>query len=191
MKTRVRSPTRSARPPWRGRAGQAAPSARRVGLPGRLMLAMERLQRCAPARFALLASNTAFVISSTNSGMPSVRSMMSCRMFAGSALLPMTRSIIASDFALCQPIKCEGGHMRPSDPGRLELWPKRHDQEHAKCRLSCQRCDRTVRGLSGRSNAHPQRSSATDFGATGRRVCETSASSVLCLRCCGVSSSVG
>ena len=45
-------------------------------------------------RTALSASSTALVISSTNSGMPSVRSMMSCRMFAGSALLPTTRSIM-------------------------------------------------------------------------------------------------
>ena len=41
------------------------------------------------------ASSTALVISSTNSGMPSVRSMMSCRTLAGSDLSPMTRSIIA------------------------------------------------------------------------------------------------
>ena len=42
------------------------------------------------------ASSTAFVISSTNSGMPSVRSMMSCRMFAGSGLLPTTPSMMAA-----------------------------------------------------------------------------------------------
>ena len=42
------------------------------------------------------ASNTAFVISSTNSGMPSVRSIMSCLSLSGSGLLPVTRSIIAA-----------------------------------------------------------------------------------------------
>jgi hypothetical protein len=42
------------------------------------------------------ASSTALVISSTNRGMPSVRSMMSCRVFAGSNLLPITPSIIAA-----------------------------------------------------------------------------------------------
>ena len=39
------------------------------------------------------ASKTAFVISSTNNGMPSVRSIMSFLMSAGSSLLPTTRSI--------------------------------------------------------------------------------------------------
>ena len=37
-----------------------------------------------------------------------------------------------ADFALRQPIDGEGGHMRPSDPGRLELRPERHDQQHAE-----------------------------------------------------------
>jgi len=50
------------------------------------------VRRAAPS---LSASSTAFVVSSTNRGMPSVRSMMSCLMLAGSALLPTTRSIIA------------------------------------------------------------------------------------------------
>ena len=36
---------------------------------------------------SLSASSTAFVISSTNSGMPSVRSMMSCRILAGNELV--------------------------------------------------------------------------------------------------------
>jgi hypothetical protein len=42
------------------------------------------------------ASNTAFVISSTNSGMPSVRLIMSCLVLSSSALLPVTRSMIAA-----------------------------------------------------------------------------------------------
>ena len=49
-----------------------------------------------PSRFALLsASNTAFVISSTKSGMPSVRSAMSRLTLAGSGLLPATRIVVA------------------------------------------------------------------------------------------------
>ena len=44
---------------------------------------------------SLSASSTALVISSTNSGMPSVRSMMSRRILAGRSLLPTTRSIMA------------------------------------------------------------------------------------------------
>ena len=50
--------------------------------------------RC--ASLSLSASSTAFVISSTKRGMPSVRSMMSCRIFAGMSLLPITPSITAS-----------------------------------------------------------------------------------------------
>jgi hypothetical protein len=38
---------------------------------------------------SVCASSTALVISSTNRGMPSVRAIMSCRMFAGRSLLPM------------------------------------------------------------------------------------------------------
>ena len=49
---------------------------------------------------SLSASSTAFVISSTNNGMPSVRSIMSCLMLAGSSLLPVTRVDHGADFAL-------------------------------------------------------------------------------------------
>ena len=62
----------------------------------------ERQRRSAALSPSLPASSTALVISSTNRGMPSVRSMMSCRMFAGSSLLPTTRSIMALDVALRQ-----------------------------------------------------------------------------------------
>src|SRR5215471_19094164 len=37
-----------------------------------------------------------------------------------------------ADFALCQSIDGNGGHVRPSDPRRLELWPEREDQQHAE-----------------------------------------------------------
>ena len=66
--------------------------------------------------------------------MPSVRSMMSCRMFAGSELVADDAVDHGVDFALRQPIDGEGGHVRPSDPGRLEFRPERHDQQHAKTR---------------------------------------------------------
>src|SRR6516164_3809021 len=79
------------------------------------------------------ASSTALVISSTNRGMPSVRSMMSCRTFAGSSLLPMTRST-----------------------AREVL-------------VSYLQYDRRVRDLLDQSNAHPQKSSTMDFGATRLR----------------------
>ena len=95
-RTLAQSPLRSVPPPWPRRADRAAPSARRAGLrephkQGRGTAAAVR--SAAPS---LPASSTAFVISSTNSGMPSVRSMMSCRMFAGRSLLPATRSIMAA-----------------------------------------------------------------------------------------------
>ena len=47
------------------------------------------------AAVSLPASTTALVISSTNKGIPSVRSMMSCRMLADGSLLPTMRSIMA------------------------------------------------------------------------------------------------
>ena len=67
-----------------------------AGLPGPPSAGdgMAATVRCAAP--SLSASSTALVISSTNRGMPSVRSMMSCRMLAGRSLLPTTRSIIAS-----------------------------------------------------------------------------------------------
>jgi hypothetical protein len=56
--------------------------------------------------------------------MPSVRSMMSCR-------IPCREELIASDpvdhrihFAPHQPIEGEGGDMRLSNPRRLELRPE-------------------------------------------------------------------
>ena len=38
------------------------------------------------------------------------------------------------DFALGQPIEGVGGHVRPPNPRRFELWPERRDQQHAKTR---------------------------------------------------------
>ena len=45
---------------------------------------------------SLSASSTAFVISSTNSGMPSVRSIMSCLISRVAACCPMTLSMMAA-----------------------------------------------------------------------------------------------
>jgi hypothetical protein len=39
-----------------------------------------------------------------------------------------------TNLALWQSTKRKGGHVRSPDPGRLELWPKRHDQQHAEGR---------------------------------------------------------
>ena len=97
-RTRARSPPRSAPPPLPARADRAGPSARHAGsqgppAPGRNAAAVRR------ASLSLPASRTAFVISSTNRGMPSARSTMSWRMLAGSGLPPAIWSTIASNFA--------------------------------------------------------------------------------------------
>jgi hypothetical protein len=63
---------------------------------GATLLPFEGTYENAPAAPPLSASSTTFVISSTNRGMPSLRSMISCRMFAGIGSLPATPSIIAS-----------------------------------------------------------------------------------------------
>ena len=76
---------------------------------------------------SLSASNTAFVISSTKSGMPSVRSMMSCRMFGGSSLFPVTLSMMAAISRSAEPIECESGNVRPPNPRRVKLRSIRDD----------------------------------------------------------------
>src|SRR5262249_41657675 len=55
-----------------------------------------RWSGCEPAAPSPLASKTAFAISSTNSGTPSVRSIMSRLMLSDRELFPVTQSIIAS-----------------------------------------------------------------------------------------------
>ena len=60
-----------------------------------------------------------------------MRSMMSCLTFAGKR--PVTNDPVDHrvDFAPRQPIECEGGDVRLSDPRRLELRPKGYDQQGA------------------------------------------------------------
>ena len=77
------------------------------------------------------ASSTALVISSTNSGTPSVRLIMPpyiCwkHLVADDAVDHRT------DFALSQSIDSEGRHIGAPNPGRLKFGPERHDQQHAK-----------------------------------------------------------
>ena len=57
---------------------------------------MEPQQRSAGPSPSLSASSTAFVISSTNRGMPSVRSTISAITSAGSSLLPTRRSMMVA-----------------------------------------------------------------------------------------------
>jgi hypothetical protein len=131
-KTPARSPRRSAPPPWLGpsRSSRAISEACRLaGPPGRRRN-RRGVRRASPSPSA---SSTALVISSTNSGMPSVRSTMSCRMFR-QRLVADDAVDHGVDFALRQPIEGQRGHMRPPDPRRLEFRPERHDQQHAKAR---------------------------------------------------------
>ena len=81
--------------PSRSRAGRAAIS-EACKLAGTAKAEDGRAAAICCASPSLAVSNTALVISSTNNGMPSVRSTMSCLTLAGSSLLPMTRLIRAS-----------------------------------------------------------------------------------------------
>ena len=89
------------------------------------------------------------------------------------------------DFALRQAINRERGHMRPSDPGRLELRPERHDQQHAKGPNPVHGPTEhfQARGVSPMRilEDHQHRILLRDSAS----ICAMSASSVLCRRCCG------
>ena len=76
---------------------------------------------------SLSASSTALVISSTNSGMPSVRSIISCRIVSGSAWLPANEVNHRSDFALPEPVKAECRDVGSSKPRRFKFRAVRDD----------------------------------------------------------------
>ena len=89
------------------------------------------------------------------------------------------------DFALRQPIDGEAGHVRPSDPGRLEFRPERHDQQHAKGLIRS--TDPTehfqARGVGPMRilEDHQHRT----LSAPALPFAKSSASSVFCRRCAG------
>ncbi len=139
---------------------------------------------------SLSASSTAFVISSTNRGMPSVRSIMSRLMFAGSGLLPVTPSISAvisrspsrlmlSAVTLGRPIQGgsnSGRYVTISNAPRvLTLSTARPSASRLVGSIQCTSSKIISRGL--------WRLSAS--------ICVVSASSVRCRRCCGRSSRAG
>ena len=80
---------------------------------------------------SLPASKTALVISSTNSGMPSVRSMMSRRTLSGSVIAGDPIDQRAS-IGYRQPVEGEHRHLRLPNPGRRVFRPKGHDEQDAK-----------------------------------------------------------
>ena len=145
---------------WRGRAGRAAPSGKRVNSqapPGPRVNGSCRLRALPPS---LSASNTALVISSTNSGMPSVRSMMSCWILSGQWPVACDAVDHGGDFALPEPVECQRGVVRSFHPGGFKLGSERYQQQDAEEFLAGRRFDQAPQGLSGRSIAHPQKSSA-------------------------------
>jgi hypothetical protein len=48
------------------------------------------------------------------------------------AKVALARKLAIVDAAICEPVDGEGRDARPSGPRRLELWPERHDQQHAE-----------------------------------------------------------
>ena len=66
------------------------------------------------ASSSVSASSTAFVISSTKRGMPSVRSIMSCLMLSGQQLIAHDAINHSSDFALVEAIETECSDVGPA-----------------------------------------------------------------------------
>ena len=188
-RTRARSPRRSAPPPWPARADRAAPSARHAGSP-------DRQRRMGPAAavcrasLSLPASSTALVISSTNSGTPSVRSTMSVEISRGSALPP---AMLVDHRRLSRRVSrssVSGGHVRLSGPGRLEFRPERHDQQHAHRRRSARRRGpSSFAGSSDRPNAASSKIISTGAGRASVSICPMSACRRPLFRRCGGDSS--
>jgi hypothetical protein len=145
------------------------------------------VRRASPS---LSASRTAFVISSTNSGMPSVRSMMSCRTLAGRSLLPATRSIIApisrsASRLIVSMVTCGCPIQGGSNSGRnVTISSARRVRIRSTIRLNTSK-------LVGSVQCASSKIISTGFCRVRVSICEMTACSVLCRRCCGSSPSVG
>ena len=90
------------------------------------------IRRASPA---LSAYSTAFVISSTNKGMPSVRSTISAITSAGSSLLPTRRSMMVAASRSPSSIERQARYMRLAYPRRIELGTESYDEQRRKERL--------------------------------------------------------
>ena len=136
------------------------------------------------------ASSTAFVISSTNRGIPSVRSTISAITSAGSSLFPTRRSMMLA---------------ASRSPSRLSVrvvtcgWPT-HGALNSGRNVTMSSAGRVLI----RSNARPNASKlvgsvqcasskiiSTGCWLANPASCAVRASSVLCRRCCGARSSEG
>ena len=87
------------------------------------------VRRASPS---LSASSTAFVISSTNSGMPSVRSTISADHIRRQLLVPDKARDDGGRFTLPKPVERQARHMRLSHPRRVELGAESYDEQRRK-----------------------------------------------------------
>jgi hypothetical protein len=139
---------------------------------------------------SLSASNAAFVISSTNNGMPSVRSMMSWRILAGSSSLPTTRSITAPasrspNRFMLRALTCGRPIQGASNSGRkVTISSARRLLIRSTVRPKASR-------LVGSLQCASSKIISTGVARAGVSNCRPSASIVLCRRCCGSKSSAG
>jgi len=148
-----------------GRAGRAAPSARRAGSRdgkrGDGTAAAVRRAWLSPSassnRLGHLLNEQRNAVGTLDNVLPDVRRK---KLVAGDAVDH------GVDFALRQPIEGERGHLRPSDPGRFELRSETSRSAARGGSRSGPPSVRTLPGWWGRSNARPRRSSAPDFGAS-------------------------
>jgi hypothetical protein len=136
------------------------------------------------------ASNTAFVISSTNKGMPSVRSMMSCLMFAGSSSLPATRSIMlptsrSARRLIISAATCGCPTQGASNSGRnVTINSTRRVRTRSTVRPNASR-------LVGSLQCASSKIISTGLARARVSNCAPRAASVFCRRCSGSASRVG
>ena len=136
------------------------------------------------------ASSTAFVISSTNNGMPSARSTMSCRMLVGSGLFAGDLLDQGHHLAGSKPIDRQRRHMRTPDPWRGEFRPEGHEQQHPQASILSTSRPNTSR-LEGSAQWASSKIISTGVWREIASIWPINASIVFCRRCCGASSSAG
>ena len=145
------------------------------------------VRRASPS---LSASSTAFVISSTNRGMPSVRSKISAITSAGSSLLPTRRATMAAasrspSRLSARLVTCDrpahgalnsGRKVTMSSAGRVLIWS-----------TALPKASRLV----GSDQCASSKIISTGLERASASTCEPSACKVCCRRCSGDRSSAG
>ena len=123
-----------------GPSRRAAPSAKRAN--SRAPRAPRTEPRRGLPRLAFaLRLDIAFVISSTNRRIPSVRSAISAITSAANCSVPDKVSDDGGHVELPEPIERQARHMRLPDPGRSEFGPEGDDEQHRGC-CGCARSSR-------------------------------------------------